>query len=121
MIVTDLLAVHALYPLRLYCLVPVRVSVWGGCQLVVCVIQDKVITKFETRFNEAKAEAQALAPQVAEERCRADKAEARMAELLEQRAKTRRAQERQAAEAANLQASLRADISAARVRVVQSS
>lgn len=121
MIVTNLLAVHASYPLRLYCLVPVRVSVWGGCQWVVCIIQDKVITKFETRFNEAKAEAQALAPQVAEERCRADKAEARMAELLEQRAKTRRAQERQAAEAANLQASLRADISAARVRVVQSS
>ena len=85
---------------------------------MICIMQDKVITKFETRFSEAKAETQALAPQVAEERCRADKAEARMAELLEQRAKARRAQERQAAEAASLQASLRADISAARVRVM---
>ena len=85
--------------------------------MAVCIMQDKVIATFETRFSEAKAEAQALAPQVAEERCRADKAEARMAELLEQRAKARRAQERQAAEAAKLQASLRADVSAARVRV----
>ena len=79
-------------------------------------MQDKVIAKFEARFREAQGEAQALAGEVAQERTRADAAEARTAELLEARAKARRAQERQAAEAASLQASLRAEISAAKVR-----
>ena len=39
----------------------------------------------------------------------------RVSEVLEQRAKARRTQERQAAEFASLQASLRAEISAAKV------
>jgi len=78
-------------------------------------VQDKVITKFEARFKEAQAESQELAAGVAQERSRADAAESRVTELLEQRAKARRLQERQAAEAANLQASLRAEISTAKV------
>ena len=78
-------------------------------------MQDKVITKFEARFKDAQAEAHEVTAELAEERRRADGADARVAELLEQRAKTRRLQERQLAEAAGLQASLRADVSAARV------
>ena len=61
-------------------------------------VQDKVITAFEARFKEAQAEAQELAAEVAQERRRADLAESRVGELLEQRAKARRSQERQAAE-----------------------
>ena len=75
-----------------------------------------MITKFEARFKEAQAEAQQLAAEVAQDRRRAEAAEARVSEVLEQRAKARRAQERQAAEFAGLQASLRAEVSAAKVR-----
>ncbi len=78
-------------------------------------MQDNVITKFEARFKEAQAEAQELAAEVAQERRRAEAAEARVSEVLEQRAKARRSQERQAAEFASLQASLRAETSAAKV------
>ena len=52
---------------------------------------------------------------MAQERRRADAAESRVGEVLEQRAKARRSQERQAAEFASLQAALRAEISAAKV------
>ena len=78
-------------------------------------MQDNSITKCEARFKEAQAEAQELAAEVAQERRRAEAAEARVSELLEQRAKARRSQERQAAEFGSLQASLRAEASAAKV------
>ena len=82
-------------------------------------MQDNSITKYEARFKEAQAEAQELAAEVAQERRRADAAEARVSELLEQRARARRSQERQAAEFGSLQAALRAEASAAKVWVLQ--
>ncbi|BDA46361.1 hypothetical protein COCOBI_08-4530 [Coccomyxa sp. Obi] len=74
--------------------------------------KDEVIGRFEVRFAEAQAEARQLAASLAEARRRAETAEARAAELLEQRAKARKAHERQLAEAASLQAALRADTAA---------
>ncbi len=74
-----------------------------------------MIERFEVRFAEAQAETRQLAADLAEARRRAEAAEARAAELLEQRAKARRAQERQLTEAANLQASLRANTAALKV------
>ncbi|CAL8462495.1 g2028 [Coccomyxa elongata] len=74
--------------------------------------KDDVIGRFEVRFGEAQAEARQLAASLAEARRRAETAEARAAELLEQRAKARKAHERQLAEAASLQAALRADTAA---------
>jgi rRNA-processing protein FCF1 len=80
-----------------------------------CCVQDAVIERFEARFSEAQAETRQLAASLAEARHRAEAAESRAAELIEQRAKARRAQERQLADAAELQASLRADITALKV------
>jgi hypothetical protein len=82
-------------------------------------VQDQVIERFQVRFAEAQAETRQLAADLAEARRRADAAEARAAELLEQRAKARRAQERQLAEAAHLQAALRADTAALKVLTQQ--
>lgn len=79
------------------------------------VAQDEVIERFEVQFTEAQAEGRQLAAGLAEARRRAEAAESRAAELLEQRAKARRAQERQLAEAANLQAALRAEMAALKV------
>ena len=78
-----------------------------------------MIERFEVRFAEAQAETRQLAADLAEARRRADAAEARAAELLEQRAKARRAQERQLAEAAHLPAALRADTAALKVLTQQ--
>lgn len=78
-----------------------------------------MIERFEVRFAEAQAETRQLAADLAEARRRAEAAEARAAELLEQRAKARRAQERQLAEAAHLQAALRADTAALKVLTQQ--
>lgn len=79
-------------------------------------MQDEVIGRFEVRFGEAQAEARQLAASLAEARRRSETAEARAAELLEQRAKARKAHERQLAEAASLQAALRADTAALKVQ-----
>ena len=79
-------------------------------------MQDEVIGRFEVRFAEAQAEARQLAASLAEGRRRAETAEARAAELLEHRAKARKAHERQLAEAASLQAALRADTAALKVQ-----
>lgn len=80
--------------------------------------QDNVIERFEARFIEAQAETRQLAASLAEARRRAEVAESRATELLEARAKARKAHERQLAEASELQASLRADTSALRVCTV---
>ncbi len=81
-------------------------------------MQDQVIERFEARFGEAQAETRHLAASLAEARRRAEAAESRAAEALEQRAKARKAHERQLAQASDLQASLRAEASALKVHRV---